>query len=62
MRLIPSLEGSLKALRRLSGGCGARQGAVRRACEGLNLHRSDPDCLAASFNQGLSEILPGLDL
>jgi hypothetical protein len=60
MRQIPSLDGPLKASRRLSGWCGGRQGASRRACEGLNLHRTVSDSPAVSFNLRVSEILPGL--
>lgn len=59
MRQIPSLDGPLKATRRLSGLLWGRQGGARRACEGLNLHRTAPDWPAASFNLRLSEILPG---
>ena len=59
MRQIPSLDGPLKATRRLSGLVWGPAGCARRACEGLNLHRTAPDWPAASFNLRLSEILPG---
>jgi hypothetical protein len=59
MRQNLSLDGPLKATRWLSGGYGARQGAARSACEGLNPHRTASDSPAASFNRRLSEILPG---
>jgi hypothetical protein len=59
MRQNPSLSSPLKATRRLPGGCGGRQGAARRACEGLNPHRTASDSSAASFNLRPSEILPG---
>jgi hypothetical protein len=39
MRQNSSLDGSLKATRRLPEGCGGRQGIARSACEGLNPHR-----------------------
>jgi hypothetical protein len=52
MRQIPSLDGPLKASRRLSGRSGARKDAARRVYEGLNLHGSAPDSgLACGFVQ-----------
>jgi hypothetical protein len=59
MRQNPSLDGPLKASLRLSGVYGGRQGVARRACEGLNPHRTASDSPAASFNLRPSEILPG---
>ena len=59
MRSNSSLDGPLKASRPLSRLCGGRQGVARRACEGLNPHRTVSDSPAASFNLRLSEILPG---
>src|SRR4029079_1628490 len=38
---------------------GAARFAHEGACEGLNPHRTASDSPAASFNQRLSEILPG---
>jgi hypothetical protein len=54
----PSLSGPLKATRRLSEGCGGRQGIARSACEELNPHRTASDSPTASFNLRPSEILP----
>ena len=59
MRQIPSLDGPLKASRRLWVGVEAHRVAREGACEGLNLHRTVPDFPAASFNLRLSEIFPG---
>jgi hypothetical protein len=59
MRQIPSLDGPLKATRRLSGLVWGPAGWCAKACEGLNLHRTATDWPAASFNLRLSEILPG---
>jgi hypothetical protein len=60
MRSIPSLDGPLKASRRLSRLVWKSAGSVaRRAGEGLNLHRTVSDSPAASSNLRLSEILPG---
>ena len=39
MRQNSSLDGPLKATRRLPEGCGGRQGITPSACEGLNPHR-----------------------
>jgi len=59
MRQIPSLDGPRKPRGGSRGLCVGRQGGARRACGGLNLHRTAPDWPAASFNLRLSEILPG---
>lgn len=56
---IPLLDGPQKASRRLLGLCGGLQDGARRACTGLNIHRTAPDWTAASFNLRLVEILPG---
>ena len=54
MRQNPSLDGPLKATRRLSQGYGGQQGVARRPCEGLNPHRT----ASGSPNLRLSETLP----